>query len=213
MTREHLFFIPFIFALGFVVGALTTRERPREAGSDGKGRQVVVAGLIVLFVFVATHALSTHGGARQTGELLGGQALFDQRPSFSPDEVHERIAHFGEAGRDAYRRMTYTSDLAFPLALFAFLISLARYVARSTMFHFPRAARLATLVPVLWLVADLSENAIVHTLLGAFPERNDALAGLLGVVTDTKFTLLVASVVGLAGLIGAKRWRVRAGEH
>jgi len=37
MTREHLFFIPFIFSLGFVVGALVTRERPREAAN---GRQV-----------------------------------------------------------------------------------------------------------------------------------------------------------------------------
>lgn len=207
MTREHLFFIPFIFSLGFVVGALVTRERPREAAN---GRQVVVAGLIVLLVFVATHALSTHGGARQTGELLAGQPIFDQRPSFSAAEVYERIVRFGEAGRDAYRRMTYTSDLAFPLALFYFLFSLARYVTRQVDGLSPRATRLVILMPFLWLATDLAENAIVFTLLRDFPARNDALAGILGVVTDTKFTLLVASVVALAVLMAVKRRRVDA---
>lgn len=47
------------------------------------------------------------------------------------------------------------------------------------------------------------ENSIVHSLLKRFPERNDALAGILGIVTDEKFTLLAASVVVPAVLIGA----------
>lgn len=207
MTREHLYFIPFIFALGFLTGALATRGRPSDA-APGR-RQVLVAGAVVLFVFIATHALSMHGGARHTNDLLSGQALFDQRPSFTAREVYDRIARFSPAGREAYRKMTYTSDLVFPLALFYFLVRLGSYVALSAFPHSALTKKfliLVTVVPILWLLADLGENSIVYALLGTFPERNDALAGILGVVTDVKFTLLVASVVVPAVLLGvAKR--------
>lgn len=205
MTREHLFFIPFIFSLGFIVGALATRARPADVLPSANGRQVLVAGAFLLFVFIATHALSMHGGARHTADLLSGQALFDQRPSFTADEVYERIARFSAHGREAYRKMTYTTDLVFPLALFYFLVRLGRYVALSAL---PRSAlkpkfvALVTLMPILWFITDLGENAIVHSLLKKFPERNDALAGILGIVTDAKFALLVASVVVPAVLIG-----------
>lgn len=208
MTREHLFFIPFIFFLGFIVGGLVTRERPHNTSTAREGRQLLVAGILVLLVFVATHAFAMHGGARHTSDLLGGQAMFDQRPSFNADEVYQRIARFSAAGREAYRKMTYTSDLVFPLALFYFLFRLARYVARSGA---PRSAlspkfvKFATIVPVLWLLTDLGENAIVYTLLSRFPERNDALAGMLGFVTDAKFALLVASVVVPAVLLRVMR--------
>jgi hypothetical protein len=201
MTREHLFFIPFIFALGFVVGALATRARPPEVPSATNGRPVLLAGLLVFVVFIATHALSLHGGARHTEHLLAGQALFDQRPSFSADELYRRIASFGAAGREAYGRMTYTSDVVFPLALFYFLVRLARYVARSAVPRSALALALATLVPILWLAADLAENAMVYTLLGKFPERHETLAATLGFVTDAKFTLLVASVAVPAVLL------------
>lgn len=205
MTREHLYFIPFIFALGFLTGALATRTRPAGVPATGSGRHVLVAGAVVLFVFIATHALSMHGGARHTTDLLRGQAIFDQRPSFTADEVYERTERFGALGREAYQKMTYTSDLVFPLALFYFLARLGRYVALSAI---PRSALtpqylvLVMVAPVLWLLADLGENSIVYTLLETFPARNDALAGILGVVTDAKFTLLVASVVVPAVLLG-----------
>lgn len=208
MTREHLYFIPFIFALGFLVGALATRPILPNVPSSKSGRQVLVAGGIVLFVFVATHALSMHGGARHTTELLAGQAIFDQRPSFTGDEVYERIARFSPAGREAYQRMTHTTDLIFPLALFYFLVRLGRYAALSAV---PRSAltpkflALVTVVPVLWLLADLGENSIVYALLQTFPARNDGLAGILGFVTDAKFTLLVASVVVPAVLLGVAK--------
>jgi hypothetical protein len=209
MTREHIYFIPFIFVLGFLTGALATRARPLEVPAARSGRPVLVAGAVVLFVFIATHALAMHGGARHTTDLLSGEAIFDQQPSFTADEVYERTARFSPAGREAYQKMTYTSDLLFPLALFYFLVRLGRYVAISAI---PRSAQtpkflaLVTLVPILWLLADLGENSIVYTLLGSFPARNDTLAGILGIVTDAKFTLLVASVVVPAVLLGvAKR--------
>jgi hypothetical protein len=202
MTREHLFFIPFVFSLGFVVGALATREPPPDTPANS-ARPVLFAGLLVLLVFFVTHVLSLHGGARHTGDLLAGQAIFDQRPSFTADEVYARMELFGAAGREAYRKMTFTSDLIFPLVLFHFLVRLARYVAHSAVPGSALAAKVATVVPLLWLVTDLAENATVHALLRKFPERNDALAGILGVVTDAKFALLTASVVVPAVLLGA----------
>jgi hypothetical protein len=44
-------------------------------------------------------------------------------------EVYARIEAFGQAGRAAYARMTFTRDLLFPLVLFVFLVQLLRFLA------------------------------------------------------------------------------------
>jgi hypothetical protein len=207
MTREHIFFVSFIFALGFVAGALATSTRAKRHRSDDSrrpgGRAVVVAIVTLAVVFVATHVFSTHGGVRHIEDLLRGQAVFDQRPSFTAAEVHARLESFGVEGRAAYRRMTYTSDLVFPLALFYFLFQLVRFVIGSTTVPAPGLARFASFAPVLWLTSDLAENALIYYLLGEFPQRCDHLAGILGVLTYLKFALLVASLALPAALL----WR------
>jgi hypothetical protein len=212
VTREHLFFVPFIFLLGVVAGSLMARARlvPKGASSPegAPARRVGARGLLVPLVafvvlFVVTHLVGTHGGAKAVEQTLGGQALFDQQASLSATEVHARIDAFGQAGRAAYARMTFTQDLLFPLVLFVFLVQLLRFIAERGGWE-PDRRRLPLVLPVAWLLTDLAENATIYQLLTSYPVRHDFLAGALGPLTYLKFTLLVASVA-LAALLSLPR--------
>lgn len=209
MTREHIFFIPLIFLLGTVLGALAmrgqlARSAPRERASfrdtatrvSGRALLLPLAAFHVLFA--APHLSALHGGPRALTQALHGQPLFDQRPSFSADAVYARIATFGPEGRAAYRSITFGSDLPFPLVLFAFLIQLTRFVSERVPALSRRARALLLLPALAWLLADLAENALLFHLLGSFPARHDALAARLTLLLAALLvpTLLSARMTG-----------------
>lgn len=204
MTREHLFFIPIVLSLGAIFGSQLTQYRwKRVASTVDAAPKVTLRSLLAVLVafvalFVLTHAASVHGGAKAVESALGGQPLFDQRASFSAHDVYLRMSGFGEQGRAAYRRMTYTSDVAFPVVLFAFLLQLARFVAERA--PQTKLRPLAFTLPGLWLLLDFAENAAIFRLLGAYPTRMDSLAGSLGFLTTAKFILLAASLVVIAAM-------------
>jgi hypothetical protein len=213
VTLEHLYFIPIVFFLGIVAGTLLAQRRPPHTSNEGtgerravatrrvSGRAVLLPLLAFLLFFVVSHLLPMHGGPHALSDALGGLPIFDQRPSFSAAEVYARIAAFGPEGRAAYQKMTFTTDLVFPLVLLTFLVQLLRFLAERTPNLSPWRVRLAFGVPGLWFAADLAENAIIHHLLGVFPERHDSLAGALGAVTSIKFALLMLSA-GTAAWLG-----------
>lgn len=151
-----------------------------------------MAAFVVLFV--GSHLASMHGGPRALHDVLGGQPIFDQRPSFSATDVYARVAAFGDVGRAAYSRLTYTGDLLFPLVLLTFLVQLQRFLSARAGGRY----RALLLVPAAWFLADLTENAMIYTLLRDFPTRHEGLAGALGAVTTFKFALLAASVLTAA---------------
>jgi hypothetical protein len=212
VTREHIYFVPIVFALGVVLGSLLTRHRMSRLASKRfdeepgvppprtTARSLWFPLGVFLLLFAVTHVFGTHGGARNVEDALEGQAIFDQRASFSASEVYARVERFGAAGREAYKRMTFTSDLVFPLALLVFLLQLTRYVGERAP-GVPSVVKTALwFFPVAWFLADLIENWTVFQLLDQFPVRDDALASRLGALTHVKFGLLLASVGSLAAL-------------
>ena len=124
--------------------------------------------------------------------------MLDQQPVFSASEIYTRLEGFGAAGRDAYKAMTYSSDLLFPTSLLAALVLLGTYLGRRAGFS-GAAWRWRTLMPVAWFVADMAENAMIYQILDAYPEHM-AWAPALGVVTVLKFALLLSSIVMLVAL-------------
>lgn len=203
MTREHVFFVPAIFLLGFTLGALALHWQQARTGRVATAARLPLtvrawglAAPLVAFVliFVLTHLLQVPGSPRALTAELHGQQMFDQQPSFSAEEVYERMAAFGASGRAAYRQLLFSADLLFPLVLFTFLVQLTRFVALRLPALSTRVQRTLLLVPLSWLLSDLLENAIIAYLLDTFPTQSDALAARLGTVTDVKFTLLVASL-------------------
>jgi hypothetical protein len=200
MPLEHLVFIPGVFLVGalagFVVAPRRTIAAPAHRPLAGTVRPVTVLATLgaFLIILLATHVAPIPGGLRALRASVNQQALFDQDPAFSPDEVARRIAAFGEAGREAYQRFTYTTDLVFPLGLFLFLYVLARFVGtRVALERVPRI--ILGIVPVLWLASDFAENATVSFLISTYPVRHPVPATVLAYVTVSKYTLLATSVL------------------
>lgn len=93
-----------------------------------------------------------------------------------------------------YQRFTYTDDVVFPLSLLVFVYFLGRFVGdRSAVGSGMRIVMQG--LPLVWFGFDMLENAMVYQLLGQYPLTNETLGNLLGLVTVTKFALLLACVV------------------
>lgn len=202
MTPAHLFFIPTVFFLGFFAGGMATsffrRASPVDMESGSVHGQTSAKALLIAFVvfatvFVATHMSPQFGGSKAISVAMHGMPILDQRPSFSSDDVYQRLDAFGMAGRDMYQRFTYSSDVVFPLTLLVFLSLLAKFVAQRSLLSI-RWRKALVALPFVWFASDMLENAIVYSLLSQFPVRNDALGGMVGFVTVAKFGLLLLSI-------------------
>jgi len=120
MTPEHLIFIPSIFLMGFVAGAMLTpyamtirrklqlkeqmTDYEEEKPQRFSGRIVLGALVVFIIMFIATHMFSLPYSMVALKEITGGLPLFDQRPSFSATEVYDRLVQFGPEARSIYLR-------------------------------------------------------------------------------------------------------------
>lgn len=198
MTSNHLFFIPALFFIGFLLGMFTS-----DYGSDKKSNTTtrtshikslgVTFGIFAL-VFVLTHLLPIPGGVKALHASLGHQPLFDQHISSSVAEVYSRLESFGEFGRAAYMRFTYTSDILFPLSFLLFLITLGKFTQKKITLRKPYL-KILLYLPIVWFICDMVENATIYTLLASYPNQNTFVASLLGPITILKFSLLLLSIV------------------
>lgn len=172
-------------------------------------RSVLIAFVILIAVFIATHALPIPGSLSDVMAAAGGQTILDQKPAFSSEEVYRRLDAFGPTGRERYRWFLATTDVIFPLTLLAFLFLLARYT--SQQLGPPQALRgLLLLFPVAFFVFDMIENLSIFLMLSDYPERHQLTGGLLGYVTSIKRLSMYAAIVlplVLFLLAGIKRWR------
>ncbi len=186
MPWSHLIFIPAVFLIGALAGFIVAMRR-------GNRPTALVATLgVFLVTLLVTHAAPTPGGVRALQASVNQHQLFDQHPAWSPDDLYRRISAFGATGREAYQQFTYTTDLIFPLALFLFLVALARFVGeRVGRMKIPRS--ILRLGPILWFTSDLVENGIIYFLLASYPTRHAVLAAMLAYVTISKFVLLLVS--------------------
>lgn len=199
MTVQHILYIPTIFLLGLVLGTMIN-QRGRILNSNEQlqykttGKKLLQTFLIFILVFVVTHMFEIPWGVKAVNRLLGGLEIFDRRPLFSGAEVYERIRLFPEDGLLAYKRFTYTVDVLFPAAFFAFLFTFARYVSqRIAVSNYLQSALIS--LPFAWLIFDLIENTIIFTILSGFPAKYPFLNSSLGFITAIKFGLLFLSII------------------
>ena len=68
-------------------------------------------------------------------------------------------------------------------------------------------------IPILWLSMDFFENAIIFNLLNKYPAKNFLLAGSLGYITITKFSLLLLSILAPTILIAYHNIRKRVNAN
>ncbi|NOT42455.1 MAG: hypothetical protein HOP13_18415 [Alphaproteobacteria bacterium] len=172
-------------------------------------RSVLIAFVILIAVFIATHVLPIPGSLRDVMAAAGGQTILDQKPAFSTVEIYQRLDAFGQTGRALYQRFLVTTDVIFPLTLLAFLFLLARYT--SQQLAPPRALRgLLLIFPFAFFVFDMIENLSIFQMLSDYPERHRLTGDLLGYVTVVKRLSMYAAIVlplVLFSLAGIRRWR------
>lgn len=204
MTSAHILYIPTIFLLGFLTGSLVGKGFGKSSltvnDSVVSGKVLFGAFMIFAIIFVGTHFFEIPRSSKAVTKALSGLEIFDKKPSYNSDEVYSRIEMFPEDGRQLYKQFTYTIDLLFPITLFTFLFLLARFTNDRTAVA--RSLKIVFIVlPIVWLAMDFVENLTIYRLLDLFPIRNKALAGFLGYITITKFTLLLLSIVVPTALI------------
>lgn len=157
------------------------------------GRSVILALAGASAAFAVTHLLPLPGTLHDVMRHNGGQKILDLQPQFSADGVYQRLAAFGESGRESYLRMMLSMDMLFPLAFTTFLVLLALYVVRKADTG-PVLQLLLPLVPLGYLIADLAENLSIAWLLLAYPSRHDGLAGVLGYISVAKRICMFAAL-------------------
>ncbi len=201
MTSAHFFFIPSIFFLGVFVGAALSNylkqsppEKRKVTGISKTTRSLLFSTFgVFVIIFIITHMVPFAGGAKALHATLGYQQLFDQHTSSTAVEVYDRLERFGEVGREAYKRFTYSGDVIFPLSLLVFLIVLAYFVRERTSLS--RVFRIFLIsAPVLWFLSDMIENSVIYFLIAQYPQKNIFLAELLAPITNLKFILLLGSI-------------------
>ncbi len=173
------------------------------------GKTVLIALGVTLIAFVMSHLIDTPGSLRHLMAATGGQPILDLKPSFSADEVYERLTHFGEAGRLLYRQMILTMDFVFPVCLFIFVLMLARYANGRTMPR-PTLRWILLAAPFGFFIPDVIENASVFKILTDFPQRHDALANNLGYLTVLKRASIYVALALPLVLLAVDLWRRRA---
>ena len=209
MTSAHILYIPTIFLLGFLTGSLAGKGFNSNHSTNQPGitsKVLLTAFGIFAIVFVGTHFFEIPRSSKAVTKALNGLEIFDKKPSYTSDEVYARIEKFPEHGLLLYKQFTYTIDILFPITLFAFVFLLARFAIQRTIIS--RTLQLLLIaIPVSWLIMDFIENAIIYNLLDNFPVKNVALAGTLGFVTITKFSLLLLALLAPTLLIAFQNLR------
>ena len=72
-----------------------------------------------LMAFVV-HFLDFPGSVPNFREVSGGGTLLDALPAFTPDETYQRLAAYGEAGRQNYSLRDVTVDVLLPPSVLPF---------------------------------------------------------------------------------------------
>lgn len=194
MTAEHIFYIPVILMLGFILGYSQNDKSENRQNGAVSTKRLTLAFLVFLIVFIVTHAFPVPSSSKAVSFALGGVEIFDKKASYSSDEVYSRLDAFRTEGIEQYKQFTYTIDVIFPLSMLYFLLTLSRFICErrqlSAVFE-----KLALIVPVIWFSFDMAENIIIFSILTEYPVRLNPLAGLLGYVTFAKYSLLIISLI------------------
>jgi len=126
--------------------------------------------------------------------LLDGASLPEETIT-PPDRFADVLDALGPVGRDLYLRFQVW-DLLNPILIgVAGAMALGWLLKRSQ--RETSTWRLVVLLPVVLLVADLLENAVISLVVGAYPGRA-AIGNTLPLVTATKFGAAMATMVAAA---------------
>lgn len=177
-----------------------------------KKRTFVFAFVLAFLIVFAVHFLDFAGSVPRFKEISGGGVLLDQSPSFTVDAIYNRLSDYAEEGRKEYAFRNITVDILLPISLLPFLFLLMFHAIRPLQLS--RSLRLLLLsLPVVYLVFDFAENAVVLALLNNYPTRMELLAGILPYVTLVKRVASLLAFVVPVGIFAIRFLRRNKLKH
>lgn len=177
--------------------------------SHGPRARWLVPGFWVSFVAATlVYAAMVGWSLPRISAGAGGLLPFDMRPAgYSLDEARAFVTALSPEARGFYLSTQHLLDTLYP-PLMALTLGLGLWIlspAKTTM------AKLLPLgLPVLAMIADLAENALVRDLLAIDPAKLDAgpvmMASAATVVKSLFTGLAMILLLVFAGLWGWRRW-------
>ena len=165
---------------------------------------VIIAFIVLVVIFIGTHALKFPGTISYLMEITQGQNTLDLQASFSSAETYGRLEAFGEIGRQMYMRTMLTVDLIFPLSMALFLFLFATYTWQRLEMK-PMVGRSIKSLSIAYLILDFLENSTIFFLLLRFPDRLEFLGSYIGYLTIGKRIATYGAIfIPMALLVSAK---------
>jgi hypothetical protein len=153
-------------------------------------------------LMLAFHLPGTGVSQADLQQISGGEGLLDARPFYTAAQAQASLHAWGDEGRALVQRYL----LADGFFILCYALGLSLWIHR-----LQPPARWAWLpfVPQWLAVVDALEDASTAALLLAYPDAPPALPALAGWITLSKHLLSLATLIGLAWLLGRWLWRRR----
>lgn len=155
-----------------------------------KRRAYIALSLVTLGVYLVMVLWSLP----RIAEAAGGAQPFDMRPlGYTPDAAWAFLEALPQDMKRFYSHVQHRLDMAFPVLL-------ALWIAVSATWLFPRPlVHAVSLVALIGMAADLSENAAVARLLDSYDAETARAAARWTVIKSACATLALTAL--LAGFI------------
>ena len=139
-------------------------------------------------------------------EITNGVSALDVEIFSTVEHVYDVLDSQGEAGREFYKRLLLTTEVVFPLVYRLFNVVFISFLFSRWLAPESKWNKLC-LLPLIGMIADYGENALVLTMLFNYPERLPGIASAAGVLTTIKwFSNYVDYFLMAVGLFGVV-WR------
>jgi hypothetical protein len=142
-----------------------------------------VALLFILFIICAQGFEWRHKNLGRENRSLDGSFWY------SPDEARDFLRDIGERGRRVYIATELTLDILFPLVYGTLFAALLIHV------YARESGKFLVLVPFLTVVCDVLENITTAYLAWQFDGRTSPVARFAAVLTATKSSLFILSLI------------------
>jgi hypothetical protein len=162
------------------------------------GRFSIIASWPAAALFFAVFLICWIGFQLRAEELGPANKLPEAKPWYSPVYVRELFEQLQEHGRNVYAVTLVTLDLAFPLAYGGLFVALIGHV------YGKRVARILVSIPLLAVMADLTENGLLAYYAWNFDGKLwPLLVGVATIATALKFLFFTLStlLIAVGGLI------------
>ena len=148
--------------------------------------------LISVILFLAFSALVLPGQSAAAESYSAGTGSPDTSLFYSSDDLYRMAEIYGSEGRQAYIRVRFTFDLAFPLIYGLFLTACVSWLLNRSM---PEGNpwRPLNLVPLAGVLFDFLENISTALVIGRYPSVTAVFAALAPAFTLIKWIFVGGS--------------------